>query len=82
MYQIKDHNIYLISDNSTLTATLIIFIKNIFHYQSHAFNLNCTFSFILQHHETLQYRYLYASNNEQLLKPQQYLWKCSSFKII
>ena len=27
MYQIKDHNIYLISDNSTLTATLIIFIN-------------------------------------------------------
>ena len=55
MYQIKDHNIYLISDNSTLTTTLIIFIKNIFHYQSHAFNLNRTFSFILQHHETLEY---------------------------
>ena len=82
MYQIKDHNIYLISDNSASTTTLIIFIKNIFHYQSHAFNLNCTYSFILQHHETLQYRYLYASNNEQLLKPQPYLLKCSSFKII
>ena len=27
------------------------------------------FSFILQHHETLYYRYLSASNNEQLLKP-------------
>ena len=65
----QDHNIYLISDNSTLTTTLIIFIKNIFHYQSHASNLNRTFSFILQHHETLQYHYLYASNNEQLLKP-------------
>ena len=53
MYQIKDHNIYLISDNSTLITALIIFIKNIFHYQSHAFNLNRTFFFILQHHETL-----------------------------
>ena len=29
------------------------FIENIFHYQSHAFNLNRTFSFIPQHHETL-----------------------------
>ena len=46
MYQIKDHYIYLISENSTLTTTLIIFIENIFHYQSHAFNLNRTFSFI------------------------------------
>ena len=27
MYQIKDHNIYLISDNSTLTTTLIISLK-------------------------------------------------------
>ena len=27
------------------------------------------FSVIPEHHETLQYRYLYASNNEQLLKP-------------
>ena len=41
------------SENSTLTTTLIIFIENIFHYQSHAFNLNRTFSFIPQHHETL-----------------------------
>ena len=53
MYQIKDRYIYLISENSTLTTTLIIFIENIFHYQSHAFNLNRTFSFIPQHHETL-----------------------------
>ena len=29
MYQIKDHYIDLISDNSTLTTTLIIFIENI-----------------------------------------------------
>ena len=65
MYQIKDHYIYLISENSTLTTTLIIFIENIFHYQSHAFNLNRTFSFIPQHHEMK----LYASSNEQLLKP-------------
>ena len=69
MYQIKDHYIYLISENSTLTTTLIIFIENILHYQSHAHNLNRTFSFIPQHHETQYYCYLYASSNEQLLKP-------------
>ena len=27
-----------------------------------------SFSFILQHHKTLKYRYFYASNNAQLLK--------------
>ena len=44
------------------------FITDIYHYQSHAFKLNRPFSFILQHHETLKYRYLYASNSEKVLK--------------
>ena len=66
MYQLKDHYIYLISENSTLTTTLIIFIENIFHYQGHAFNLNRTFSFT---HNIMK---LYASSNEQLLKPPHY----------
>ena len=43
-------------------------IKEIYHHQSHAFKINLSFSFILQHRETLEYRYFYASNNEQLLK--------------
>ena len=44
------------------------FIKDIYHYQSHSFKINLSFSFILQHCETLEYRYRYASNNEQLRK--------------
>ena len=63
MYQIKDHYIYLISENSTLTTTLIIFIENIFHYQSHALILIVHF---LSSHNIMK---LYASSNEQLLKP-------------
>ena len=43
-------------------------IKEIYHHQSHAFKINLSFSFILQHRGTLEYRYFYASNNEQLLK--------------
>ena len=53
MYQIKDQDIQDF---------------NIYHYQSDAFKINLSFSFILQHHETLEYCYLYASNNAQLLK--------------
>ena len=54
-------------------------MKEIYHHQSHAFKINLSFLFILQHRETLEYRYFYASNNEQLLKSarlirnQQYL---------
>ena len=43
-------------------------IKEIYHHQSHTFKINLSFSYILQHRETLEYRYFYASNNEQLLK--------------
>ena len=43
-------------------------MKEIYHHQSHAFKINLSFSFILPHRETLEYRYFYASNNEQLLK--------------
>ena len=43
-------------------------MKEIYHHQNHAFKINLSFSFILQHRETLEYRYFYASNNEQLLK--------------
>ena len=52
----------------TLINNMETVIKEIYHHQSHAFKVNLSFSFILQHLETLEYRYFYASNNEQLLK--------------
>ena len=42
-------------------------IEDIFRRQSHAFNINLSFSFILQHRETGEFRYHYASNNNQIL---------------
>ena len=78
MSQIKDQYIqgrctrtylrYLNDQQGTLINNMEIIIKEIYHHQSHAFKINLSFSFILQHHETLEYRYFYASNNEQLLK--------------
>ena len=77
MSQIKDQEIqcrrtrtylcYLNDQQSTLINNMQTVIKEIYHYQSHAFKINLSFSFILQHCETLEYRYFYASNNEQLL---------------
>ena len=78
MSQIKDQEIrgrrtrtylrYLNDRQSTLIDNMETVIKEIYHHQSHAFKINLSFSFILQHRETLEYRYFYASNNEQLLK--------------
>ena len=78
MGQIKDQEIrgrrtqtylrYLNDQRGTLINNMETIMKEIYHHQSHAFKINLSFSFILQHHETLEYRYFYASNNEQLLK--------------
>ena len=78
MSQIKDQEIrgrrtrtylrYLNDRQGTLIDNMETVIKEIYHHQSHAFKINLSFSFILQHHKTLEYRYFYASNNEQLLK--------------
>ena len=51
-----------------LSTTSQTVIEEIYHHQSHAFKIILSFSFILQHLETLEYCYFYASNNEQLLK--------------
>ena len=59
---------YLNDRQGTLIDNMETVIKEIYHFQSHAFKINLSFSFILQHRETLEYRYFYASNNEQLLK--------------
>ena len=81
MGQIKDQEIrgrhtrtylrYLNDQQGTLINNMQTVIKEIYHHQSHAFKINLSFSFILQHRETLDYRYFYASNNEQLLKSPQ-----------
>ena len=59
---------YLNDQRGALINNMETVMKEIYHHQSHAFKINMSFSFILQHHETLEYRYFYASNNEQLLK--------------
>ena len=78
MSQIKDQYIqgrhtrtylrYLNDQQGTLMNHMETVIKEIYHYQCHAFKINLSFSFILQHRETLEFRYFYVSNNEQLLK--------------
>ena len=78
MGQIKDQEIqgqhtrtylcYLNDQEGPLISNMQIVIKEIYHHQSHAFKINLSFSFILQHRETLEYRYFNAGNNEQLLK--------------
>ena len=81
MGQIKDQEIrgqhtwtylcYLNDQQGTLINNMETIMKEIYYHQSHAFKINMSFSFILQHRETLEYHYFYASNNEQLLKSPQ-----------
>ena len=42
-------------------------IDQVFRRQSQAFKINMSYSYILQNRETGEYRFFYASNNEQLL---------------
>ena len=59
---------YLNDQQGALINSMETVMKEIYHHQSHAFKVNMSFSFILQHRETLKFRYFYASNNEQLLE--------------
>ena len=59
---------YLNHTNSPLIETIAHAIEDIFYRQSNAFKINLSFSFILQHRETGEFRYHYASNNLQLLR--------------
>ena len=78
MGQIKDQEIrgqrtrtylhYLNDQQGTLINNMETIMKEIYHHQSHAFKINMSFLFIVQHCETLEYCYFYASNNEELLK--------------
>ena len=58
---------YLNHSNSPLIETLANALEDIFRRQTNAFKINSSFSFILQHRETGEFRYHYASNNDQLL---------------
>ena len=81
MRQIKDQEIrgrrtrtylhYLNDQQGALINNMETVMKEIYHHECHAFKINMSFSFILQHCETLEYHYFYASNNEQLLKSPQ-----------
>ena len=58
---------YLNHSNSPLIETIAHTIEDIFQRQTNAFKMNLSFSFILQHRETGEFRYHYASNNNQIL---------------
>ena len=58
---------YLNHSNSPLIETIAHVLKDIFLRQTNAFKINLSFSFILQHRETGEFRYHYASNNDQIL---------------
>ena len=58
---------YLNHSNSPLIETIANVLNKIFHRQTNAFKINLSFSFNLQHRETGEFRYHYASNNNQLL---------------
>ena len=51
----------------TLLEAMENVIDQVFCHQSQAFKINMSFSYILQNCETGEYRFFYASNNEQLL---------------
>ena len=58
---------YLRHDFAPLIESIAQALENIFQCQTNAFKINISFSFILQHRETGEFRYHYASNNNQLL---------------
>ena len=59
---------YLRHDRAPLIETIAQALEDIFRRQTNAFKVNLSFSFILQHRKTGEYRYFYASNNQQILK--------------
>ena len=56
-----------LNHSSPLIDSIAHAIKNIILHQTYAFKINLSFSFILQHRESGEFRYHYASNNNQLL---------------
>ena len=58
---------YLNHSNSPLIESIAHAIEDIFYRQTNAFKMNLSFSFLLQHRETGEFHYHYASNNNQIL---------------
>ena len=58
---------YLNHSNSPLIETIAHILEDIFLRQTNAFKINLSFSFILQHRETGEFRYHCTSNNDQIL---------------
>ena len=58
---------YLNHSKSPLIESIAHALEDIFQRQTNAFKMNLSFSFILQHRETGEFRYYYASNNNQIL---------------
>ena len=58
---------YLNHSYSPLIETIAHTLKDIFLRQTNAFKINLSFSFILQHRETGEFQYHYASNNDQII---------------
>ena len=58
---------YLHHDHAPLIETIAQALEHIFRHQTNAFKINLSFSFILQHRETGEFRYHCTSNNNQLL---------------
>ena len=58
---------YLNHSNSLLIETITHILKDIFLRQTNAFKISLSFSFILQHRQTGEFRYHYTSNNDQIL---------------
>ena len=58
---------YLGYDRAPLIEAIAHATENIFQHQTNAFKINLSFSLILQHRETGEFQYHYASNNNQLL---------------
>ena len=58
---------YLRHDRAPLIESMAHAVEGIFRRQTNAFKINMSFSFILQHRETGEFRYHYSNNNNQLL---------------
>ena len=58
---------YLHHNRAPLIESITHVLKDIFLHQTNAFKINLSFSFILQHRKTGEFRYHYASNNDPLL---------------
>ena len=63
----RTYNRFLDERQYTLLEAMENVIEQVFRRQSQAFKINMSFSYILQNRETGEYRFFYASNNEQLL---------------